>query len=36
MDANDAGEYLALLQELYIGNLTPEEFVKAMSNQLEK
>jgi raffinose/stachyose/melibiose transport system substrate-binding protein len=35
MDANDAGEYLALLQELYIGNLSPEEFVKAMSDQLE-
>lgn len=36
MDANDAGEYLALLQELYIGNLSPEEFVEAMANQLEK
>ena len=36
MDANDAGEYLALLQELYIGNLTPEDFVKAMASQLEK
>ncbi|MGB8453374.1 MAG: extracellular solute-binding protein [Anaerocolumna sp.] len=35
MDANDAGEYLALLQELYVGNLSPEEFVKAMSDQLE-
>lgn len=35
MDANDAGEYLALLQELYIGNLTPEEFVEAMAGQLE-
>lgn len=35
MDANDAGEYLALLQELYIGNLTPEEFVEAMATQLE-
>lgn len=36
MDANDAGEYLALLQELYIGNLTPEEFAEAMASQLEK
>lgn len=35
MDANDAGEYLALLQELYIGNLSPEEFVEAMAAQLE-
>lgn len=35
MDANEAGEYLALLQELYIGNLTPEEFVEAMAAQLE-
>lgn len=36
MAAEDAGEYLALLQELYIGNLSPEEFVEAMSKQLEK
>ncbi len=34
MEAGDAGEYLALLQELYIGNLTPEEFVEAMADQL--
>ncbi len=35
MEASDAGEYLALLQELYIGNLTPEEFAQAMEEQLE-
>ncbi|WMJ90573.1 extracellular solute-binding protein [Anaerocolumna sp. MB42-C2] len=35
MDANDAGEYLALLQELYTGNLSPEEFVEAMASQLQ-
>jgi raffinose/stachyose/melibiose transport system substrate-binding protein len=36
MEANDAGEYLALLQELYIGNLSPQEFVEAMAEQLGK
>ena len=36
MTAGDAGEYLALLQELYIGNLTPEEFAEAMAEQLEQ
>lgn len=36
MSAEDAGEYLALLQELYIGNITPEEFVESMANQLSK
>jgi raffinose/stachyose/melibiose transport system substrate-binding protein len=36
MEADDAGEYLALLQELYIGNLSPQEFVEAMADQLEK
>ncbi len=36
MSAEDAGEYLALLQELYIGNLTPEEFAQAMADQLEQ
>lgn len=35
MEAEDAGEYLALLQELYVGNITPEEFTKAMAAQLE-
>jgi raffinose/stachyose/melibiose transport system substrate-binding protein len=36
MESEDAGEYLALLQELYIGSITPEEFQKAMADQLEK
>lgn len=36
LEADDAGEYEALLQELYAGNVTPEEFVKSMSNKLEK
>ncbi|NDL68582.1 extracellular solute-binding protein [Anaerotalea alkaliphila] len=36
MDADDAGEYLALLQGLYVGNISPEEFVKAMAAQLDK
>lgn len=35
MEAEDAGEYLALLQELYVGNLTPKQFVEAMAEQLE-
>lgn len=35
MDSEDAGEYIALLQELYIGNITPEEFQQAMAEQLE-
>jgi len=34
MNANDAGEYLALLQQLYIGSITPQEFVEAMAEQL--
>ena len=36
MESEDAGEYLALLQELYIGSLSPEDFQKAMAAQLEK
>lgn len=36
MAAEDAGEYLALLQELYIGNMSPQEFVEAMDQQLSK
>ncbi len=36
MAAEDAGEYLALLQELYTGNLAPEEFAKSMAEQLGK
>lgn len=35
MAAEDAGEYLALLQELYVENITPEEFVQNMARQLE-
>lgn len=34
MQADDAQEYLALLQELYVGNITPEEFCEAMNDQL--
>lgn len=36
MEADDAGEYLALLQELYMGSITPQEFVEAMDAQLSK
>ena len=35
MESQDAGEYLALLQELYIGSISPEEFQQAMADQLE-
>jgi len=35
MTADDAGEYLALLQELYVGNMTPAEFDESMAAQLE-
>jgi len=35
MEAEDASEYLALLQELYMGYITPEEFTKAMAKRLE-
>ena len=34
MEADDAGEYLALLQELYVGNISPEDFTAAMGEQL--
>lgn len=34
MQADDAQEYLALLQELYVGNITPEDFCTAMNDQL--
>lgn len=34
MDADDAGEYLSLLQQLYSGDISPEEFTKAIANQL--
>jgi raffinose/stachyose/melibiose transport system substrate-binding protein len=36
MEAEDAGEYLASLQALYVGNVTPDEFVENMAAQLEK
>lgn len=36
MEAEDAGEYLALLQELYMGNLSPEDFAQGMANQLDE
>lgn len=35
MDADDAGEYLSLLQQLYSGDITAEDFTKAMANQLD-
>jgi len=35
MEADDAGEYLALLQELYVGNISPDEFTASMAEQLE-
>ncbi|MFZ5989218.1 MAG: extracellular solute-binding protein [Bacillota bacterium] len=35
MEAEDAGEYLTLLQEMYVGNITPEDFVKSMKKNLE-
>lgn len=34
MEAADAGEYLALLQELFVGNIGAEDFVAAMADQL--
>lgn len=36
MAADDAAEYEALLQEFYVGNLTAEEFVELLAEQLEK
>ncbi|MBE6852357.1 MAG: extracellular solute-binding protein [Ruminococcus sp.] len=36
MESEDAGEYLSLLQKLYLGSLTPEEFQAEMAAQLEK
>ncbi|MFP4697331.1 MAG: extracellular solute-binding protein [Eubacteriales bacterium] len=35
MSSGDAGEYLDLLQQLYVGNLSPEDFAESMANQLE-
>ncbi len=34
MQAEDANEYLTMLQELYAGDLTPEDFAAAMDKQL--
>jgi raffinose/stachyose/melibiose transport system substrate-binding protein len=36
MEADDSSEYLTLLQELYVGNITSEEFVESMNNQLKE
>ncbi len=36
MSADDAGEYLSLLQSMYIGDITPEEFCEKMANQIAK
>ncbi len=36
MSSDNAGEYLALLQQLYFGDVSPEEFVEAMADQLSK
>lgn len=36
MSADDAGEYLSLLQLLYSGDVSPEEFCKKMAEQIEK
>lgn len=35
MTSDNAGEYLSLLQQLYIGEMTPEEFVETMARVLE-
>ena len=36
LESEDAGEYLSLLQKLYLGSITPEDFQKEMAAQLEK
>lgn len=36
LESEDAGEYLALLQKLYVGSISPADFQKAMAAQLEK
>jgi raffinose/stachyose/melibiose transport system substrate-binding protein len=36
MEADDASVYLTLLQELYLGEIEPEEFVRAMAIQLNR
>lgn len=36
LGSEDANEYLSLLQKLYLGSLSPEDFQKEMAAQLEK
>ena len=36
LESEDANEYLALLQKLYLGSISPEDFQKEMAAQLEK
>jgi len=36
LESEDANEYLALLQKLYLGSISPEEFQTEMAAQLEK
>ncbi|MDD6826957.1 MAG: extracellular solute-binding protein [Oscillospiraceae bacterium] len=36
LSSEDANEYLPLLQKLYLGSLSPEDFQKEMAAQLEK
>lgn len=36
MTSDDAGEYISLLQALYTGDISPEEFVESMDAQLSK
>lgn len=36
LESEDAGEYLALLQKLFVGSITPEDFQKEMAAQLDK
>lgn len=35
LPAEDANKYLELLQQLYIGGITPEEYVQAMADQFD-
>ena len=35
LPAEDANKYLELLQQLYSGGITPEDYVKAMADQLD-
>ena len=36
MEAEDATEYLRLLEGLYVGTTTPEKLIDGMAKQLEK